>query len=543
MTTFYLENIPDSVPKTLGSRFSAENKLGERIAVSDQGMLVDGSRWFGITAEVHYSRISPDQWEDTLLKARCGGINIIATYVFWNVHEEEQGRFRFDGCRDIRRFIALCKKHALKVILRIGPFDHGEMRNGGLPDWLYGMPFEVRSNDEGYLYYTRRLYAAIHSQVNGYYFSQGGPIVGIQLENEYMHSSAPWEVTTGVANEWVNGGQEGEAHIRALKKIAMEEGLIAPFYTCTAWGGAMAPADEVLPLWGGYAYWPWIFYNKTGEHPCTPEYIYRDNHNNAVPKTYNFEPRYQPESMPYACCEMMGGMMCSYNYRFTLPFESVDALANIKLGSGCSLLGYYMYRGGTTPTGLRTPYLNEGQVNKRSYDYQAPIGEFGQRRDSYYRLRTLHDFCVTFSQLLMGSRTTLTADGDALQPENTDQLRCCVRAKGTSGFLFINNFQDHLTLPDRKHEQVQVTLPGETIEYDISIASGENAILPFNLPMGDLLLKKATAQPITHLTIDGKPYWFFMVPDGMEPTFTFAEPAGGTRVVTPMVKDVTEFTV
>lgn len=115
--------------------------------------------------------------------------------------------------------------------------------------------------------------------------------------------------------------------------------------------------EEVLPLWGGYSYQPWIFYNRTGEHPATPEYIYRDNHNDACPSAYNFEPAYAPESRPYACCEMMGGMMCSYNYRFRLDMRAVDALANIKLGSGCNLLGHYMYRGGTNPTGLRAPYI------------------------------------------------------------------------------------------------------------------------------------------------------------------------------------------
>ena len=522
MVEFDLRQCREEQKIMLGEKFSAENRFGHSIAVSNQGLVIDGKPFFGITGEIHYCRVRPDQWEDTLRKAKCGGINIVATYVFWNVHEEEQGVFRFDGCRDLRRFLTLCKKHGLMVILRIGPFDHGEMRNGGLPDWLYGMPFEVRSNDEGYLFYTRRLYAAIHSQVNGLYFSQGGPVIGIQLENEYMHSSAPWETTTGVSNEWVNGGEDGEDHIRALKKIAMEEGLIAPFYTCTAWGGAMAPADEVLPLWGGYAYWPWIFYSHTGEHPCTPEYIYRDNHSNAVPKTYNFEPRYQPESMPYACCEMMGGMMCSYNYRFTLPAESVDALANIKLGSGCSLLGYYMYRGGTTPTGRRTPFLNEGQVNKRSYDYQAPIGEFGQRRESYYRLRTLHDFCVTFADDLLGSSTVLPDSANDMQPEDTAPLRCCVRMKGKSGFLFLNNFQDHLAMPERQGEEVKLTLADEELRFTVDLASGENAILPFYLDMGGLMLKQAAVQPVTRLHIQGQEVWFFQIPRGMKPELRFA---------------------
>lgn len=523
--------------RPLGEKFSGEGSRGS-ISFTNQSMLVNGMPFFGISGEIHYSRVSPDQWEDTLIKAKCGGVNLIATYVFWNVHEEVEGVFRFDGCRNIRRFVDLCRKHGLMVILRIGPFDHGEMRNGGLPDWLYGKPFEVRSNHEGYLTCTRRLYRAIHGQVDGLYFRQGGPIVGIQLENEYMHSSAPWEITTGISDEWVSGGQDGEDHIRMLKRIAREEGLITPFCTCTAWGGGMAPVDEVLPLWGGYAYWPWIFYNRTGEHPCTPEYIYRDNHNNDVPETYNFAPRYAPESMPYACCEMMGGMMCSYNYRFTLPMESVDALANIKLGSGCSMLGYYMYRGGTTPTGERTPFLNEGQICKLSYDYQAPIGEYGQRRASYYRLRTLHDFCTSFSGQLLGAVTVLPEGSADMAPENCHSLRFCARVKGNSGFLFVNNFQDHLTLPARADEQITLRLPGEHIHFTIDLASGENCILPFNLTMGSALLKAATVQPITHLNISGQSCWFFMIPNGMKPLMQFAD-----RTIALKDNGISDFTI
>lgn len=521
MYTLDASRIRPSAEFKLSDRFFGSNDRGGSIGFTNQSMLVNGRPFFGISGEVHFCRVSPDQWEDTLLKAKCGGINIIATYVFWNVHEEVEGRFRFDGCRDLRRFVTLCQEHGLMVILRIGPFDHGEMRNGGLPDWLYGKPFEVRGNNQGYLACVRRWFQALHEQVDGLYFGQNGPIVGIQLENEYMHSSAPWEITTGIAGEWVNGGQDGEEHIRALKAMAQEIGMIAPFYTCTAWGGGMAPVDEVLPLWGGYAYWPWIFYNRTGEHPCTPEYIYRDNHNNAVPQTYNFEPRYAPESMPYACCEMMGGMMCSYNYRFTLPYESVDALANIKLGSGCAMLGYYMYRGGTTPTGERTPFLNESQVSKRSYDYQAPIGEFGQRRASYDRLRTLHDFCTSFADRLLGSVTVLPDAHDAMQPEDRETLRCCARIKDNSGFLFLNNFQDHLAMPPRVDEQVAVVLPEETIRFSISLASGENAILPIRQPMGSVMLKAATVQPVTCLHIDGHRCWFFMIPEGMKPMMDF----------------------
>ncbi len=516
MHTLDLRHVAPKTIIPLGDRFSGHDPVsGHDISFTNYAMLRDGKPFFGISGEMHFCRVSPDQWEDAVLKMKAGGINIISSYAFWIVHEEEEGVFRFDGCRDLRRFLEICEKQGMMVIMRIGPFCHGEFRNGGLPDWLYGKPFDVREDNPGFLEAVRAYFRALHGQMDGHYFHQGGCIVATQIENEYQHSSAPWEITTGISSEWVNGGRSGEKYMLALKRIMQEEGIVTPFYTTTAWGGAITPVEEALPLWGGYSYQPWIFYNRTGEHPATPEYIYRDNHNNAVPKTYNFEPTYPPEARPYACCEMMGGMMCSYNYRFQMDMRAIDALANTKLGSGCNLLGYYMYKGGTNPTGLRAPYLNEGQVSKRSYDYQAALGEFGQVRESYGRLKALHLFCQTFADVLAEAKTVLPEHMCDLQPDDLGPLRWCVRVRGDEGFLFINNFQDHIAMADRRDECVTLRLPSGDVNFRFSIAAGENAVLPFGVTLGNVRLDWATAQPIAHIGDT----WFFMAPDGMAPAY------------------------
>ncbi len=500
----------------LGEKFSGRDPAGREISFTNYYMTVDGKPFFVISGEMHFARVAPDQWEDAVVKMKCGGVNILSTYVFWNVHEEEEGVFRFDGCRNLRAFLEVCEKYGLWVIVRLGPFDHGEMRNGGLPDWLYGKPFDVREDDPGFLEAVRRLFRQLHLQMDGHYYHQGGCIVGAQIENEYQHSCAPWEMTAGASNEWITSGHSGMEYMLALKRIMREEGIVTPFYTATAWGRAVTPVDEALPLWGGYSYQPWLFYSKPGVHPATPEYIYRDNHNSAVTREYNFEPSYDPGTRPYACCEMMGGMMCSYRYRFQMDMRAIDALANIKLGSGCNLLGYYMYRGGTNPTGRRTPYLNEGQIPKRSYDYQAAIGEFGQIRESYGRLHVIHMFCSLFSGFLEETKAVLPAHLKDLQPENLDPLRYSVRVRGNSGFLFVNNFQDHAGMRDRHGDEVQLLLPEGEVCFRFDIAAGENAILPFGIPLGDARLDWATAQPLAHVGNT----WFFLAPDGMRPVYS-----------------------
>ena len=230
---------------------------------------------------------------------------------------------------------------------------------------------------------VRGLYAHIAQQLRGLYFKDGGPIIAAQVDNEYMASSAPWEMTTGISREWVPSGHDGAGYLERLRDIAIEEGIDPPMFTCTGWQSPVP--DDMLPLWGGYAYRPWLFYDGVGaegmtEHPATDEYRYRRLHGSST--SDGFDPPYDPDSRPYACCEMGGGMFNSYDYRFVLPKRSVDAMANIKLGSGCDFLGYYMFHGGTNPKGA-AGFLNEGQTPKRSYDFQAPLGEFGQVRESY----------------------------------------------------------------------------------------------------------------------------------------------------------------
>ncbi len=80
-------------------------------------------------------------WEESILKMKAGGINTIATYVFWNIHERVEGSFDWQGDLNLKRFLELIEKNGMYAIVRMGPFCHGEIRNGGLPDWIYGRPF------------------------------------------------------------------------------------------------------------------------------------------------------------------------------------------------------------------------------------------------------------------------------------------------------------------------------------------------------------------------------------------------------------------
>lgn len=521
----YRINLKEVSPKkiyVLDDNFTAQNSKGESIDFTNYYMRKNGKPFFAISGEFHFSRMDESRWEREIIKMKLGGVNIVSTYVFWNHHEEDEGVFDFSGRRNLREFVELCHKHEMMVILRIGPFNHGEARNGGLPDWIYGMPFEARTTAAGFLLYVNRLYNQIANQVKGLYFQDDGPIIGVQLDNEYMHSSAPWEMTTGITNEWIFCGNEGEKYMHALKDLALANGIKPAFFTCTGWGGTPTP-DDFMPLWGGYSYRPWMFYSFVGEHIATDEYIYQDFHNNDADNTYDFHPQYLPETKPYACCEMGGGMMCSVNYHFILDYKCVDAMANIKTGSGGNFVGYYMYQGGTNPLGKHGGFMNEGQVSKVSYDYQAALGEFGQERESYRRLKSIHSTFSSFADKICPLKTIAPSGQAHIEPTDMETLRYTVRSDGNTGFIFINNFQDHAVMKDKHDIKLCIELAQEMVEYDIDMDAGENAILPFNFDLGGIILKSATAQPLTTVYNDENITYVFMIPSGMKGKFVFED--------------------
>ena len=216
-----------------------------RFGYDNHCLLRDGTAWFPVMGEIHYSRYKESLWEESLRKIKAGGVEIVSSYVIWIHHEEEEGIFRFDGCRNLRRFLELCKKVGLLVFLRLGPFAHGEVRNGGLPDWVVEKGKRgvlLRSNDEEYLRDVGRYWMRVFEQVRGFLHEEGGPVIGVQIENEYGH---------------VGGmrGEAGEAHMRTLTCMAKEIGFCVPFYTATGWGGACI--GDLLPVMGGYCEAPW----------------------------------------------------------------------------------------------------------------------------------------------------------------------------------------------------------------------------------------------------------------------------------------------
>jgi hypothetical protein len=152
----------------------------------DNSFFLDGKKIRLLSGAVHYFRIVPEYWEDRLLRLKACGLNCVETYVPWNLHEQFRGQFSFDGILDIRRYLKLAQELKLHVILRPGPYICAEWDFGGLPSWLLRDPqMKVRSSYQPYLAAVERYLTELMTQVADLQNSRGGPIIAVQVENEY----------------------------------------------------------------------------------------------------------------------------------------------------------------------------------------------------------------------------------------------------------------------------------------------------------------------------------------------------------------------
>ena len=493
---------------------SGKDQQGNLYEVNNQYLMKNEVPLLPIMGEFHFSRWTPSEWEEALLKMRAGGVNIVATYVFWIHHEERKGEWDFTGCRDIRAFLDVCKKIDMQVWLRIGPWAHGECRNGGFPDWLVeelgdnglgckpGVEkpmHEARTDDELYLSYVKKFWKKLSEQTKGYMCKDGGPIIGVQLENEYCHAGGPRDKAKGVQ------------HMKTLKALALTYGFEVPYYTTTGWGGAIVLDGETIPVLGGYVDAPWA--GHIHEMPACENFLFmpfREDENIGADLKIEKEDGhcFSKEDNPYFTAELGGGLQVTAHRR-TYPFpEDIEAQSICMLGAGANLLGYYMYHGGVNPDGKDT-YLQEcretgyfNELPKKSYDFQTCIRESGKLHESYHKLKKIHliiqNFATTLAPALAYFPDMTPKSAEDLQ---TPRVSVRYNHKTQEGFLFINNHQRLRKMQSVEDLMVEIDVEGrDVIELShISCESDNCAIIPFGLCMGESRLLYTNVSLLTKL--------------------------------------------
>lgn len=490
-----------------------KNPKGEEINVTSRYFTRNGKPWIGVMGEFHFSRYSRENWHRELAKMKAGGITIVSTYLFWIYHEEIEGKMDFGGDNDIRAFIEECKDVGLDVVIRIGPWAHGECRNGAFPDWLLKKDYKLRDNNEEYLAVVKKWYQSIYNEVKGLFYKDGGNIIAVQIENEFVDNAE---------------------HLAKLKEIAVECGFIAPIYTVTGWNsasGAKIPVDEVVPVFGGYCEAPWE--NHMNRLSPSPHYFFNRMRNDSaigtdlIAKTQSDGWQLPYERYPFATCELGGGIEVTHHRRPIIKPMDIYAVSLVKLGDGNNLVGYYMYHGGTNKIGelstfnetKATGYPNDYPI--LSYDFQAPLSEYGEVREQYGLLNMLHMFVNDFGEefapmIAVDSANSVAAD-------DTNSLRYGMRTNGKSGFVFVNHYQRLTELADIEN----VVISAKNVEFPPIDVKGEvSFFMPFNMKMGDSVLEYATAQPLCKCD---DTYFFAEIPN-IKAEYKFSK--GSANIVT-----------
>nr|XP_010932916.1 beta-galactosidase 5 isoform X2 [Elaeis guineensis] len=326
-----------------------------------KAIIINGRRRILISGSIHYPRSTPDMWEGLVQKARDGGLDVIQTYVFWNGHEPSPGNYNFEGRYDLVRFIKTAHKVGMYVHLRIGPYVCGEWNFGGFPVWLKYVPgISFRTDNEPFKIamqgFTQKIVQMMKSE--SLFASQGGPIILSQIENEYGPESKAFDAA-------------GHAYVNWAAKMAVGLGTGVPWVMCKE---DDAP-DPVINACNG-------FYCDA----FTPNKPYK----------------------PTMWTEAWSGWFTEFGGTVRQrPVEDLAFAVARFLQKGGSFINYYMYHGGTNFG--RTA---GGPFISTSYDYDAPIDEFGLIREPKYgHLRELHKAIKLCESALVSADPTVTSLG------------------------------------------------------------------------------------------------------------------------------------
>lgn len=456
----------------------------------------NGKPWFPVMGEIHYSRYPRQLWKDSLYKMKAGGVNVISAYTIWIHHEEIEGEYNFAGNCDLAHFARCIDECGLKMILRVGPWCHGEVRNGGFPDWLLKKDFECRTNQTAYLDYVRRWYTVLYKQVAPFLCTPANPegaIIGLQIENEYGHCGGM-------------NGDEGEEHMKILAQMAKEIGFNVPLFTATGWGGAVT--GGLVPVMGGYCEAPWD--QRLTEIEPSGNYIFtreRNDHNIGSDFGFGTGITFDLNKFPYLTAELGGGLQVTRHRRPVAYAQDIGAMSLVKLGSGVNLLGYYMYHGGTNPDGKLSTLQESketGSLNdlpELSYDFRAPIREYGQVSPTFKEIKLLTMFVHSFGEELCTFAADIPPE-NPLKPSNCSDLRYSFRHNGKSGYVFVNNYQRRNKLADHANACIKVPagLGGGTLPA-LNVADKDFFFLPVNMQFTGAVLRHANATPLCKLNV------------------------------------------
>jgi hypothetical protein len=333
---------------------------GKSVTYDERSVIVDGRRMLLTCGEMHYPRSTRAMWPALLKRSKDLGLNTITSYVFWNFHETSRGIYDFSGERDLGHFLDLCQEHGLAVFLRAGPYICAEWNFGGFPPYLRDEPgITIRTMNTAYTNRVQAWFERLAEVVNPRLASNGGPVILVQVENEYSNVSKRY-------------GEQGQEYLRWIVALANRLGFgSVPSTMCE--GGAQGAIETS----NGFA--------------ISPERI------EAVRKAHPGTPMLWTEIYPAWYRVWGGGAIPTGDGRF-IAGGILDFIS--RGGSG---INYYPWHGGTN-FGRNSMYLQT-----TSYDFSAPLDEYGCVTAAGQYLGRMHAVLQEHSAMLLeGDRSEST---------------------------------------------------------------------------------------------------------------------------------------
>lgn len=306
-----------------------------------------------LSGAIHYFRIDPDDWYHSLFNLKALGFNTVETYVPWNAHEPHKGQFDFSGRLDIERFIQTAQSLGLYMIVRPSPFICAEWEFGGLPAWLLEENMRIRSSDPAFIKTVSQYYDRLLGILTRYQVDQGGPILMMQVENEY--------------------GSYGEdkTYLRAVRDLMKEKGVTCPLFTSDG---------------------PWRATLRAGTLIEDDVFV---TGNFGSKASYNFAQMQEffdeyGKKWPLMCMEFWDGWFTRWKEPVIHrdPEELAEAVHEVlELGS----INLYMFHGGTN-FGFMNGCSARGTLDLpqvTSYDYGALLNEQGNPTEKYYAVQKM----------------------------------------------------------------------------------------------------------------------------------------------------------
>lgn len=310
--------------------------------------VLNGEPFVVKAAEIHYPRIPREYWDHRIKMCKALGMNTVCIYIFWNIHEQREGEFDFTGNNDIAAFCKLAQKNGMYVIVRPGPYVCAEWEMGGLPWWLLKKKdIRLREQDPYFMERVKIFEEKVGEQLAGLTIQKGGPIIMVQVENEYG--------SYGEDKPYVSAIRD------CLRGIYGKE--LALFQCDWSSNFTKNGLDDLV----------WTMNFGTGSH---------------IDNQFRHLKQLRPDS-PLMCSEFWSGWFDKWGARHeTRPAKDMVAGLDEMLSKGISF-SLYMTHGGTSFghwAGANSPGF---QPDVTSYDYDAPINEYGHATPKYHELRNM----------------------------------------------------------------------------------------------------------------------------------------------------------